>query len=180
MSQSKQINSQFQTLLTESLNSPESLSWTTGDSDICSVDSFNQFLFRLSNQKQSENYRSSKANDPTERTSNYQSSQLFEQPTEIRHTDRNRPFLDIGQNNLLMQQNSLLAEQNKVLSQQVDSLKTILTGYSEVEQELQDKISIFQAEKQAQQALISALKDRYPKSNRAVFRRIYSRTFNAT
>ena len=73
---------------------PESLSWTTGDSDICSVDSFNQFLFRLSNQKQSENYRSSKANDPTERTSNYQSSQLFEQPTEIRHADRNRPFLD--------------------------------------------------------------------------------------
>ena len=57
-----------------------------------------------------------------------------------------------------MQQNSLLAEQNKVLSQQVDSLKTILTGYSEVEQELQDKISILQSEKQAQQALISALK----------------------
>ncbi len=57
-----------------------------------------------------------------------------------------------------MQQNNLLAEQNKVLSQQVDSLKTILTGYSEVEQELQDKISILQSEKQAQQALISALK----------------------
>ena len=51
------------------------------------------------------------------------------------------------QNNLLIQQNSLLAEQNKVLNQQVDSLKTILTGYSEVEQELQGKISILQAEK---------------------------------
>jgi hypothetical protein len=62
------------------------------------------------------------------------------------------------QNSLLMQQNNLLAEQNKALSQQVDSLKTILTGYSEVEQELQDKISILQSEKQAQQALISALK----------------------
>jgi hypothetical protein len=73
---------------------PESLSWTTGDSDICSVDSFNQFLFRLSNQKQSENYRSTKANDPTECTSNHESSQLFEQPTEIRHADRNRPFFD--------------------------------------------------------------------------------------
>lgn len=72
----------------------ESISWTPGDSDICSVDSFNQFLFRLSNQKQSENYRSPKANDSTERTSNYQSSQLFEQPTEIRHADRNRPFFD--------------------------------------------------------------------------------------
>ena len=62
------------------------------------------------------------------------------------------------QNSLLMQQNNLLAEQNKALTQQVDSLKTILTGYSEVEQELQDKISILQSEKQAQQGLISALK----------------------
>ena len=76
------------------IEQPESISRATWDSDICSVDSFNQFLFRLSNQKQSENYRSTKANDPTEQTSNHQSSQLFEQPTEIRHADRNRPFFD--------------------------------------------------------------------------------------
>ena len=76
------------------IEQPESISRTTWDSDIRSVDSFNQFLFRLSNQKQSENYRSTKANDPTERTSNHESSQLFEQPTEIRHADRNRPFFD--------------------------------------------------------------------------------------
>ena len=44
-----------------------------------------------------------------------------------------------------------------------------MTGYSEVEQELQDKISILQSEKQAQQALISALKSRYQKSSWAVF-----------
>lgn len=73
------------------------------------------------------------------------------------------------QNSLLMQQNSLLAEQNKVLSQQVDSLKTILTGYSEVEQELQDKISILQSEKQAQQALISALKGELSKIEQGSF-----------
>ena len=76
------------------IEQPESISRTTWDSDIRSVDSFNQFLFCLSNQKQSENYRSTKANDPTERTSNHESSQLFEQPTEIRHADRNRPFFD--------------------------------------------------------------------------------------
>ena len=76
------------------IEQPESISRTTWDSDIRSVDSFNQFLFRLSNQKQSENYRSTKANDPTERTSNHESSQLFEQPTEIRHADRNRPLFD--------------------------------------------------------------------------------------
>ena len=73
------------------------------------------------------------------------------------------------QNNLLMQQNSLLAEQNKVLSQQVDSLKTILTGYSEVEQTLQDKISILHLEKEAQQALISALKGELSKIEQASF-----------
>lgn len=53
------------------------------------------------------------------------------------------------QNALLSQQNSLLAEQNEALSQQVNSLKSILTAYSEVEQSL--KIQLKQ-----QQALISA------------------------
>ena len=73
------------------------------------------------------------------------------------------------QNSLLMQQNNLLAEQNEVLSQQIDSLKTILTGYSEVEQELQGKISILQAEKQAQQDLISALKGELSKIEQGSF-----------
>ena len=84
------------------------------------------------------------------------------------------------QNNLLIQQNSLLAEQNKVLSQQVDSLKTILTGYSEVEQELQDKISILQSEKQAQQALISALKGELSKIEQGSFSQDYSKAFKPT
>ena len=69
----------------------------------------------------------------------------------------------------LTEQNDLLAEQNRLLSQQVDSLKTILTGYSEVEQELQDKISILQSEKQAQQALISALKGELSKIEQGSF-----------
>ena len=81
------------------------------------------------------------------------------------------------QNSLLMQQNNLLAEQNKVLSQQVDSLKTILTGYSEVEQELQDKISILQSEKQAQQALISALKIELSKIEQGNFSEQLQQTF---
>ena len=73
------------------------------------------------------------------------------------------------QNNLLIQQNSLLAEENKVLSQQVDSLKIILTGYSEVEQKLQEKISLLQSEKQAQQVLISALKGELSKIEQGSF-----------
>ena len=62
------------------------------------------------------------------------------------------------QNALLSQQNSLLAEQNEVLSQQVSSLKNILTTYSEVEQSLTDKINNLNSEKEAQQALILAMK----------------------
>ena len=76
------------------IEQPKSISRTTWDSDIRSVDCFNQFLFRLSSTNQPKNNRSSKANDSAECTSNHQSSQLFEQPTEIRHADRNRPIFD--------------------------------------------------------------------------------------
>ncbi len=76
------------------IEQPASISRTTHDSDICSVDSFNQFLFQLSNKKQFENNRSSKANDSTERTSDSKPNQLFEQPTEMMHADRNRPFFE--------------------------------------------------------------------------------------
>ena len=85
----------------------------------------------------------------------------------------------IEQNSLLMQQNNLLAEQNKVLSQQVDSLKTILTGYSEVEQKLQDKISILQSEKEAQQALISALKGELSKIEQGSFSQDLQQNFQS-
>ena len=76
------------------IEQPKSISRTTWDSDIRSVDCFNQFLFRLSSTNQPKNNRSSKANDSTERTNDHKPNQLFEQPTEIRHADRNRPFFD--------------------------------------------------------------------------------------
>ena len=76
------------------IEQPESISRTTGDSDIYSVDAFNQFLFRLSSTNQPKNNRSTKANYSTERTSDNKPNQLFEQPTEIRHADRNRPLFD--------------------------------------------------------------------------------------
>lgn len=76
------------------IEQPESLLRTTGDGDMYSVDVFNQFLFRLSSTNQPKNNRSTKANYSTERTSDNKPNQLFEQPTEIRHADRNRPFFD--------------------------------------------------------------------------------------
>ena len=76
------------------IEQPKSISRTTWDSDIRSVDCFNQFLFRLSSTNQPKNNRSSKANDSTERTNDHKPNQLFEQSTEIRHADRNRPLFD--------------------------------------------------------------------------------------
>ena len=76
------------------IKQPESISRTTWDSDIYSVDAFNQFLFRLSNKKQSENHRSTKANNSTECTSDNKPNQLLETNTELEHADRNRPIFD--------------------------------------------------------------------------------------
>ena len=76
------------------IEQPESISRTTGDSDIYSVDAFNQFLFRLSSSNQPKNNRSTRANDSTEFTGDYQSDQLLETNTELDHADRNRPIFD--------------------------------------------------------------------------------------
>ena len=76
------------------IEQPESISRTAGDSDIYSVDAFNQFLFRLSSTNQPKNNRSTKANDSTEFTGDYQSDQLLETNTELDHADRNRPIFD--------------------------------------------------------------------------------------
>ena len=73
------------------------------------------------------------------------------------------------QNDLLSQQNSLLTKQNEVLNQQVNSLKSILTNYSEVEQSLQNKISNLKAEKEAHQALILAMKSELSKLEQGNF-----------
>ena len=76
------------------IEQPESISRTAGDSDIYSVDAFNQFLFRLSSSNQPKNNRSTRANDSTEFTGDYQSDQLLETNTELDHADRNRPIFD--------------------------------------------------------------------------------------
>jgi len=81
------------------------------------------------------------------------------------------------QNALLIQQNSLLAEQNALLIQQVNSLKSILTTYSEVEQGLNDKINHLNTEKEAQQALISVLKTELSKIEQSNFSEQLQQTF---
>lgn len=59
-----------------------------------SADSFNEFLTQLSSEFKLKNDQSATRSDPTELTNHYQPNQLLEQPTEVKHADRNRPFFD--------------------------------------------------------------------------------------
>lgn len=85
----------------------------------------------------------------------------------------------IEQANLLQQQNSLLAEQNEVLSQQVSSLKNTVIGYNEVERRLVNKIEILNIEKEAQTALISAMKAELSHLEQGEFSEQLQRAFQA-
>jgi hypothetical protein len=103
--------------------------------DIHSVDAFNEFLSGLSNQFKSKNHRSTARNDSTELTGNNKPNQLLEQFTEISHADRNRPIFNRTKR-LIESTKQLVSRAKQALSQQVNSLKSILTAYSEVEQSL--------------------------------------------
>ena len=59
-----------------------------------SADSFNEFLTQLSSEFKLKNDQSATRSDPTELTNHYQPNQLLEQPTEVKHADRNRPFFE--------------------------------------------------------------------------------------
>ena len=76
------------------IEQPESTTWATGDHHLFSVDSFNQFLLRLSSSKQSQNHRSTTTNYSAELTSDHESNQCLKQPTEIKNAERNRPIFE--------------------------------------------------------------------------------------
>ena len=59
-----------------------------------SADSFNEFITRLSSEFKSQNNQSAARSHSTELTNHYQPNQLLEQPTEVKHADRNRPFFE--------------------------------------------------------------------------------------
>ena len=59
-----------------------------------SADSFNEFIFQLSDQFKSKNDQSATRSDSTELTNYYEPNQLLEQPTEVKYADRNRPFFE--------------------------------------------------------------------------------------
>ncbi|MDI9731872.1 mobilization protein [Acinetobacter baumannii] len=59
-----------------------------------SADSFNEFLTQLSSKFKLKNDQSATRRDSTELTNYYRPNQLLEQPTEVKHADRNRPFFE--------------------------------------------------------------------------------------
>ena len=67
-------------------------SW--GDDGFWTADFFNRFISGLSSQYKSKDHRSTARSHSTEFTSDYQPNQIFGQPTEISHANRNRPFFE--------------------------------------------------------------------------------------
>ena len=59
-----------------------------------SADSFNEFLTQLSSKFKLKNDQSATRRDSTELTNYYPPNQRLEQPTEVKHADRNRPFFE--------------------------------------------------------------------------------------
>lgn len=64
-----------------------------GDRD-WTTESFNRFIYGLSNSYERQDHKSTTTNDSTKLTSDYSSNQLFEHTTEVSHADRNRSIFD--------------------------------------------------------------------------------------
>lgn len=73
---------------------PESNPHPMGNDGFWTADSFNEFISRLSSEFKSQNNQSAARSDSTELKNHYQPNQLLEQPTEVKHADRNRPFFE--------------------------------------------------------------------------------------
>lgn len=64
-----------------------------GDSD-WTIESFNRFIYGLSDRHKHQDHQSTTTNDSTKLTSDHSSDQLFEYTTEVSHADRNRSIFD--------------------------------------------------------------------------------------
>lgn len=58
------------------------------------IESFNRFIYGLSNIYELQDHQGTTTNDSTKRTSDYSSNQLLEHTKEVSHADRNRPISD--------------------------------------------------------------------------------------
>lgn len=58
------------------------------------IESFNHFIYGLSNSYKRQDHQSTTTDNSTKLTSDHSSNQLFEYTTEVSHADRNRPIFD--------------------------------------------------------------------------------------
>ena len=98
-----------------------------GDDWFWTADSFNHFISGLSSQYKSQNNPSAARSDSTELTSDYRPNQIFEQPSEIRHADRNRPFFDRAKR-LVSGAKQALESTSRFIKDHLDRLQRSRTG----------------------------------------------------
>ena len=85
-----------------------------GDSD-WTIESFNRFIYGLSDRHKHQDHQSTTTNDSTKLTSDHNSNQLFEYTTEVSHADRNRSIFD--------RTNQLIATTKQLISRTKRSLE---------------------------------------------------------
>lgn len=85
-----------------------------GDRD-WTIESFNRFIYGLSDSYERQDHQSTTTNDSTKLTSDYSSNQLFEHTTEVNHANRNRSIFD--------RTNQLIATTKQLISRTKRSLE---------------------------------------------------------
>jgi len=148
-----------------------------GDID-WTIESFNRFIYSLSVSYERQDHQSTTTNDSTKRTSDYSSNQLLEHTKEVSHADRNRPISD-RTNQLIATTKQLIGRTKRSLEPTAQYIKNMLISYTEVEQSLNNKINTLSLEKQAQTALISAMKAELSNLEQGEFSEQLQREFQA-
>ena len=154
--QSKPIESSIAMLITEKLDTQKRHTCWVGDLD-WTAESFNRFIYGLSNRYKRQYHQSTTTGDSTEFRINHRPNRVFEEITKVSHADRNRSIFD-RTNKLIATTKQLVSRTKRSLEQTGQFIKSILISYNEVEQRLVKKIETLNIEKEAQTALISAMK----------------------
>lgn len=110
-----------------------------GDSD-WTIESFNRFIYGLSDRHKHRDHQSTTTNDSTKLTSDHSSNQLFEYTTEVSHADRNRSIFD--------RTNQLIATTKQLISRTKRSIESTSQFIKEYSDQLQRSRAEFKQQNQ--------------------------------
>ncbi|WP_046206079.1 relaxase/mobilization nuclease domain-containing protein [Acinetobacter radioresistens] len=110
-----------------------------GDSD-WTIESFNRFIYGLSDRHKHQDHQSTTTNDSTKLTSDHSSNQLFEYTTEVSHADRNRSIFD--------RTNQLIATTKQLISRTKRSIESTSQFIKEYSDQLQRSRAEFKQQNQ--------------------------------